>query len=100
MSLIGTRPVSPKLWGFKLWAAVGLSAVLLELPFPMAGPLPPWRSVFAWFGLVPLLWAIVSVAGSTQPRHLRRAFLLSYICGVLWYAGNCYWIRDVMSQYG
>jgi len=84
----------------KLWAAVGLSAALLELPFPLAGPLPPWRSVFAWFGLVPLLWAIFSVAGSDEPRPLRRTFLLSYICGVLWYVGNCYWIRDVMSQYG
>jgi apolipoprotein N-acyltransferase len=85
---------------FKLWAAVGLSAILLELPFPLAGPLPPWRSVFGWFGLVPLLWAILSIADSDAPRPLRRAFVLSYACGVLWYIGNCYWVRDVMSQYG
>jgi apolipoprotein N-acyltransferase len=32
-----------------LWAATGLSAGLLELPFPLAGPMLPWRSVFAWF---------------------------------------------------
>jgi apolipoprotein N-acyltransferase len=31
---------------------------------------------------------------------VRRSFLLAYTCGVLWYLGNCYWIRDVMSQYG
>ena len=84
----------------KLGAAAVLSAVLLELPFPLAGPLPVWRTVFAWFGLVPLLCAILSATDSDQPRPLRRAFLLSYLCGVLWYAGNCYWIRDVMGQYG
>jgi len=85
---------------WKLWAAAVVSAGLLELPFPLAGPLPVWRTVFAWFGLVPLLCAVLSKACSDNPRHLRRAFLLSYLCGVLWYAGNCYWVRDVMLQYG
>ena len=27
-------------------------------------------------------------------------FLLAYLCGVLWYMGNCYWVRDIMMQYG
>jgi apolipoprotein N-acyltransferase len=84
----------------KLWAAAGLSAALLELPFPLAGPMPAWHSVFAWFGLVPLLSAILSSANLEQPRPLRRAFLLAYGCGVLWYGGNCYWIRDTMMRYG
>jgi len=84
----------------KLWGAAVLSAALLELPFPIAGPMPPWRSVFAWFGLVPLLWAILSPASVTHPRPFRRAFLVSYFCGVLWYMGNCYWIRDTMLHYG
>ena len=84
----------------KLWAAAGLSAALLELPFPLAGHMPAWRSVFAWFGLVPLLSAILSSAHLQQPRPLRRAFLLAYVCGVLWYGGNCYWIRDTMMRYG
>ncbi len=44
---------------WKLWAAAALSAGLLELPFPIAGPMPPWRSIFAWFGLAPLLWAVL-----------------------------------------
>jgi apolipoprotein N-acyltransferase len=88
-----------------LWAAAILSAVLLELPFPLAGPLPVWRSVFAWFGLVPLLWAILSPACPSPscpevPRPLRRSFLLGYLCGVLWYMGNCYWVRDTMLHYG
>ena len=87
-----------KLW--KLWAAAGLSAGLLELPFPLAGPLPVGRSVFAWFGLVPLLWAILNRAGTERQVSLRQAFLLAYLCGVLWYTGNCYWVRDVMGRYG
>jgi apolipoprotein N-acyltransferase len=117
-------------WAGKQWAAAGLSAVLLELPFPLAGPLPPWRSGFAWIGLVPLLWALLSDPQSEGPeserpknkrpksgrpkvgirkdeiekaggRHsLRRAFGLAYFCGVLWYVGNCYWIRDTMRHYG
>jgi apolipoprotein N-acyltransferase len=85
---------------WKLWAAAGLSAGLLELPFPLAGPLPVWRSVFAWFALVPLLWALLSPACVTQPRPLRRGFLLGYLCGVLWFGGNCYWVRDTMQHYG
>jgi len=85
---------------WKLWAAAGLSAALLELPFPLAGPMPPWRSVFAWVGLVPLLWAILCGQSAGQPRPLRRSFALAYASGVLWYLGNCYWIRDTMRHYG
>jgi apolipoprotein N-acyltransferase len=82
-----------------LWAAAGLSAGLLELPFPLAGPMPPWRSIFAWFSLVPLLWALLS-GGSDEKRAPRRGFLLAYVCGVLWYCGNCYWVRNTMERYG
>ncbi len=123
-----TRPSmqsSREHWGWKPWAAAGLSAVLLELPFPIAGPMAPWRSVFAWFALVPLLWALLAISRSEEAeseggesersksegaeaktrvfggRHpLRRAFFASYFCGVLWYVGNCYWIRDTMMHYG
>jgi len=91
---------------WKVWAAAVISAALLELPFPLAGPMPPWRSIFAWFGLVPLLWALLSNS-ETPERHevferhpLRRGFLIGYLCGFLWYVGNCYWIRDTMSHYG
>ena len=83
-----------------MWAAAALSAGLLELPFPLAGPMPPWRGVFAWIGLVPLLWAVLSPACVDGRRPLRRAFLLAYLCGFLWYMGNCYWVRDTMSRYG
>src|SRR5580658_4034239 len=86
--------------GWKLWAAAALSAGLLELPFPLAGPLPLWRTVFAWFGLAPLLAAVLSASCVKGPRPLRSGFLLGYLCGFLWYLGNCYWIRDTMAKYG
>ena len=89
-----------KLGAWKLWAAAVLSAGLLELPFPLAGPMPAWRSIFAWFGLVPLLWALLSPSCMESPRPLRRGFLIAYLCGVLWYMGNCYWVRDTMMKYG
>jgi len=84
----------------KLWGAPVLSAALLELPFPIADPMPPWRSVFAWWGLVPLLWAVLADETVDCKRPFRRAFLLGYLCGVLWYMGNCYWVRDTMLRYG
>ncbi|MGA7255610.1 MAG: apolipoprotein N-acyltransferase [Terracidiphilus sp.] len=83
----------------KYWAAAGLSAGLLELPFPLAGPLSPPRSIVAWFALVPLIWAVMRIAQSS--RHpLRSAFLVGHVCGVLWYAGNCYWIYYTMLIHG
>jgi len=97
--MLYTRPCMHR-HGWKLWAASALSAALLELPFPLAGPMPPWRSVFAWFGLAPLLWALLHPMVSDGKRPLRRSFLLAYLCGFLWYCGNCYWVRDTMSKYG
>ena len=85
---------------FLLWAAPVLSAALLELPFPLAGPLPPWRTLFAWLGLVPLLAAVLSPLCVNGVRPLRKSFLLGYLAGFLWYMGNCYWVRDTMAKYG
>ncbi len=83
----------------KYWAAAGLSAALLELPFPLAGPMPPARSIVAWFALVPLIWAVMRVAEDDR-YSLFTAFLIAYACGVLWFAGNCYWIYDTMLIHG
>ena len=44
-----------------------LSAVLLNLCFPIAGPLPVWRTIFAWFGAVPLLVALLSSDEGARP---------------------------------
>ncbi len=82
------------------WTAAVVSAGLLELPFPLAGPLPPGRSVVAWFALAPLIWAVLTAARDEGKHPLRRPFLLAYLCGVLWFAGNCYWIYDTMMIHG
>ena len=89
-----TPPMKP----WKLWAAAVVSAALLELPFPLAGPMPAWRAWFAWIGLAPLLRAVLS--SGEGPHPVRRAFLLGYLSGVLWYMGNCYWIYATMHIYG
>jgi apolipoprotein N-acyltransferase len=90
----------PNLAALKLWAAPVLSAALLELPFPLAGPLPVWRTIFAWFGLVPLLAVLLAPSSVNSPRPLRLSFLLGYLAGFLWFMGNCYWVRDTMAKYG
>jgi apolipoprotein N-acyltransferase len=80
-----------------------LSALLLNLCFPIAGPLPAWRTVFAWFGAVPLLLALLlSDKGTSDEgsRPLWRGFFTGWVFGVLWYAINCYWIYQTMFLYG
>ncbi len=62
--------------------------------------MPAWHSFFAWVGLAPLIAAVLSRATVTHRRPLLQAFLLSYFYGFLWYAGNCYWVRDTMMRYG
>jgi apolipoprotein N-acyltransferase len=75
-----------------------LSAVLLNLCFPIAGPLPAWRTVFAWFGAVPLLLALLS--SEDEGRPLWRGFFTGWVFGVVWYGINCYWIYQTMYLYG
>jgi apolipoprotein N-acyltransferase len=77
-----------------------LSAILLDLPFPIAGPMPPWRAVFSWIALAPLLYGLLAEWNVSAPRYLRRSTLAGYACGVLWYILNCYWIYDTMHLYG
>jgi apolipoprotein N-acyltransferase len=87
------------------WLLVLLSAVLQILIFPL-----PNLYMLCWVAITPLLIAILR---ARQPRTLQlragikllpasplQAFLLAYACGVLWYAGTCYWIYSVMHQYG
>jgi apolipoprotein N-acyltransferase len=77
-----------------------LSAFLLNLPFPIAGPLPPWRASFGWIALVPLLYALLAGGDAYGPRYLRRSAITGYLCGILWYILNCYWIDRTMNLYG
>jgi apolipoprotein N-acyltransferase len=87
------------------WLLVGISAVLQVLIFPLPG-----LYVLSWVALAPLIIALLrarpagelEIAGALRLRSASPAqgFLLSYVCGILWYAGTCYWIYDTMRQYG
>ena len=84
---------------------VVLSAILQVLIFPLPGVY-----LLSWFALTPLIVALLrarpvgelEVAGLVRlgPASPTQAFLLSYVCGILWYAGTCYWIYDTMQHYG
>jgi apolipoprotein N-acyltransferase len=93
------RQIPVRLWGLAI-----LSGVLQLLPFPIAGPVPIWRTAFAWVALLPLFYALL--ARDTRDRQLSwiqgvvQGTALGYLCGVVWYAGNCYWIYQTMYLYG
>jgi apolipoprotein N-acyltransferase len=89
---------------WRLLAVAALSAVLLDLPFPIAGPMPPWRAVFAWIALVPLLFGLMRLAEWFPEKkrrwHLGRSLLAGWFCGAIWFGANCYWVYDTMHIYG
>jgi apolipoprotein N-acyltransferase len=90
---------------FSAWLLIVLSAILQVIIFPLPGVY-----VLSWFAIAPLIVALLrsrpvselEVAGSVrlQPSTPGQGFLLGYVCGILWYAGTCYWIYDTMRQYG
>lgn len=87
------------------WLLVIISAVVQILIFPLPGVY-----VLCWFALTPLILAVLrarptgelEIEGTTrlQPATPWQGFLLGYVCGIIWYAGTCYWIFDTMRQYG
>jgi len=87
------------------WLLVLLSAVLQVLIFPL-----PNLYVLSWVAVTPLLVALLRARKPDTlqlqegirllPANPWQAFLLAYLCGTLWYAGNCYWIFNTMRQYG
>ena len=90
---------------YSAWLLVLFSAILQILIFPLPGVY-----ILAWFALTPLILALLrarpagelEIAGSVRlrPATPGQGFLLGYACGILWYAGTCYWIYDTMRQYG
>ncbi|MHB1021034.1 MAG: apolipoprotein N-acyltransferase [Acidobacteriaceae bacterium] len=84
----------------RLWLLALLSGLLQVLPFPIAGPTPLWRTAFCWVAVVPLLAAFLSQDNEGKPLSLFQATLLGYASGIVWYAGNCYWIYQTMYLYG
>jgi apolipoprotein N-acyltransferase len=87
------------------WLLILLSAVLQVLIFPL-----PDFYLLSWVAITPLLIALLR---TRQPDTLQlqenvkllpatawQGFLLAYACGILWYAGTCYWIYNTMRQFG
>ena len=89
------RQISGRLWGL-----AALSGVVQILPFPIAGPVPPWRTAFCWVALLPLFYALVGSTKDEAGPSLRQGTLLAYVSGIIWYFGNCYWIYPTMYLYG
>ena len=87
------------------WLLVLLSAGLQILIFPLPNLYP-----LCWFAIAPLLVALLRArppdtlqikAGiRLLPAKPLQAFLLAYLCGILWYGGTCYWIYATMRHYG
>jgi apolipoprotein N-acyltransferase len=77
-----------------------LSGILQVLPFPIAGPTPLWRTAFCWIALLPLLWALLANDKTGHPLTRLQGASLGYVCGFVWYFGNCYWIYQTMYLYG
>lgn len=87
------------------WLLALLSAGLQILVFPL-----PNLYFLGWAAVAPLMIALLRarepdtlqlLAGvKLLPAKPVQAFLLAYACGVLWYAGTCYWIYNTMRQYG
>jgi apolipoprotein N-acyltransferase len=87
------------------WLLMLLSAALQILIFPL-----PNLYMLCWVAIAPLLVALLRARrpGTLQlqgaikllPATPLQAFLLAYVCGILWYACTCYWIYSTMRQYG
>ena len=74
------------------WLLALLSAVLQILSFPSPG-----LYFISWIALAPLFVALIDRRYSPS---LTGCVLFSYLSGVAWYAGTCYWIFHVMHIYG
>ncbi|MBV8050573.1 MAG: apolipoprotein N-acyltransferase [Acidobacteriaceae bacterium] len=89
----------------RAWLLMLLSAGLQILIFPL-----PNLYILCWVAVTPLLIALLRArqAGALQlragikllPAKPLQGFVLGYCCGILWYAGTCYWVYSTMRQYG
>jgi apolipoprotein N-acyltransferase len=84
----------------RLWALAILSGALQVLPFPIAGPVPVWRTAFCWVALAPLLMALTGKNINGTPLSVGQGAALGYTSGVVWYLGNFYWIYQTLYLYG
>jgi apolipoprotein N-acyltransferase len=54
----------------------------------------PGGCILVWIWLVPLIW------GDYPASSFRRSFLLGFTSGIVFYWGSCYWIVNVLVDYG
>ena len=92
--------ISMRLIPLRLWALAILSGVLQVLPFPIAGPVPVWRTAFCWIAITPLLLALTGKDASGRRLSPYQGAALGYASGFVWYLGNCYWVYETMHLYG
>jgi apolipoprotein N-acyltransferase len=71
------------------WAAAVLSGLLLTACFPKLH-----LRGLVWVACVPLFTVLA------KEKRLKRAFLMGYVCGAVFFAGTCYWFTMVMESYG
>ena len=89
----------------RAWLLAILSAILQGVIFPL-----PNLYVLSWVAVAPLVVALLRArrpptlqlqAGiKLLPARPLQGFTLGYLCGILWYGGNCYWVYSTMKQYG
>jgi apolipoprotein N-acyltransferase len=89
----------------RAWGLTLVSAALQVAIFPLPG-----LYGLAWVAVAPLLVAILrarrpetlQLEGQARllPATPWQGFALGYACGILWFAGTCYWIFDTMHRYG
>src|SRR5690242_11400447 len=87
------------------WLLAIVSAILQVLIFPL-----PNLYLLSWIAVAPLLIALLRArrpemlqlegAVKLTPATTWQGFVLAYVCGIIWYCGNCYWIYSTMKQYG
>jgi apolipoprotein N-acyltransferase len=82
------------------WLLGIFSAALLLLPFSIMGPVPYRRTFYGWLAFVPLFYGLLADENLRHPKALLRGTFAAYVMGVLWFAGNCYWIYQTMLYYG
>lgn len=89
----------------RAWLLAILSAILQVLIFPLLD-----LYVLSWVAVAPLLIALlrarrpptlqVQAGMKLLPARPWQGFAIGYLCGILWYGGNCYWVYSTMKQYG
>ncbi|HYX69601.1 MAG TPA: apolipoprotein N-acyltransferase, partial [Terriglobales bacterium] len=84
------------------WLLAVVSGALQVLIFPS-----PSLYFLSWIALAPLMIAILGPWPAPPGQGDRpyapspwRGFLLGFACGLVFCAGNCYWIYYSMTVYG